>query len=140
MPPTPAHEYVLRPGLPVPLVVIGTVLLALGVGIVAWMPAAPALVIGTAVGLLGLAAWVVALVRLAGRAQRITLDQVGLRLGMPRPADIAWEEIDAVHESGRVLRIELRDRTQFVVNGEVYRRGYAAFQAALVSRLSDGAS
>lgn len=140
MAPTTAHEYVLRPGLPVPLVVVGAALLALGLGVIVWMPATLPLIIGTAVGLLGLAAWVIAVVRLAGREQRITLDQVGIRLGMPRPADIAWEEIEAVRESGRVLRVELRDQTQFVVNGEVYRRGYAAFQAALVSRLSERSS
>lgn len=137
MPPTPAHEYVLRPGLPVPLVVLGTVLIAVGVGVALWVPEVLPLVVGAVVALVGLAAWVIAVVRLVGRTQRITLDQIGIRLGMPRPADIAWEEIDAVHESGRVLRIELRDRTQFVVNGEVYRRGYAAFQTALVSRLAE---
>lgn len=131
-----ARQYVLRARAPVPLVVLGAVLVAVGFGLIAWAPSGAPLIIGAAVAALGLAALAIAVVRVLGGRQRITLDDVGIRVAPPRPTDIAWDEVTAVRESGRMLHIELRDHTRFVVNGEVYRRGYPEFQSALVDRLS----
>lgn len=131
-----ARQYVLRPRVPAPLLVIGTVLVAVGAGIVVWVPEGVQLVIGALVGVVGLTALVIAVVRMIGGQQRITLDEAGIRVARPRPADIAWDEVTAVRESGRMLRIVLRDDTQIVVNGEVYRRGYAEFQSGLLTQLA----
>jgi len=131
-----ARQYVLRAGVPLPLVVLGAVLVAVGFGFIVWVPSGPQLVIGAVVAAIGLAALVIALVRVLGGRQRITLDDVGIRVSPPRPTDISWDEVTAVRESGRMLHIELRDHTQFVVNGEAYRRGYPEFRSALVDRLS----
>ncbi len=134
-PTSTASQFVLRRGVPVPLMVTAAVCLAVGVGLIAWSPQGVPLVVGIVVIALGLAADTLGLVRMLSDAQRITLDATGIRLGSPRPADIGWDEVTAVRATGRILHIELRDRTSMVVDGEIYRRGFEEFSSALVAGL-----
>jgi hypothetical protein len=135
MPAMTPRLFVLRRGVPVPLLVAAGACLVVGIGLIAWSPTGPALVIGIIVLALGLLADGLAVFRMMTGAQQITLDQTGIRLGSPRPADVGWDEVTAVQATGRILHIQLRDHTSMVVDGESYPRGFAEFQADLVGWL-----
>jgi len=135
MPAMTARSFVLRRGVPVPLMVAAAALLVVGAGLIAWVPTGPVLVVGIVLVALGLLADGLAVFRMMTGAQQITLDETGIRLGSPRPGDIGWDEVTAVQATGRILHIQLRDHTSMVVDGESYPRGFDDFRSELVSWL-----
>lgn len=108
-------------------------LILLGANI-AW-PATALLVVGLALVVLGIVLAIVLMVVLGRMRQVVELDDAGIHVHAPRPNDIGWREVSAVRTDGRVLRVELKDRTQLVINAALFRHGYPALEAALLDRL-----
>lgn len=113
--------------------VVGLALILAQIGF--WPHGSVLLVVGTVVVLLGVLGWLVAEIVLRRLRQQITLDAVGIHIGMPRPASIGWKEITAVRSDGRMLSLELRDRTRLLVNGSLYAKGFPELRTALLVRL-----
>lgn len=135
----PLQRFELRGRVPTRLWALLALLDVLGLVLVVahalWWPSPIVLGIGLGLVALGVVVVLVAVAVVGRLNQTITLDDDGLHVPPPRTADIAWHEVTAVKTDGRVLRVELRDRTQLVINGSLYQQGFAELCAALLERL-----